>query len=150
MVFRLLFVLTALVASACSRADRIKVALQKESGETVAAFRAEVAATAAAREIGLMYRKELADDEGMLFIFPTETERSFWMKNTYLELDMIFVNSANRVVSVVDRAVPLTETARKSEGPALYVLEIKGGKAKSLGIAPGMLMKVEGALPAAS
>ncbi len=137
-----------LLATACSQPETVRVEFQDANGVRHGSFKAEIAATNSAREIGLMYRKELADDRAMLFIFPEESDRSFWMKNTYVELDMIFLDAQKKVVSFVERALPLSETARKSEGKALYVLEIRGGLSKSLGISRGMTMRVDAKLPA--
>jgi uncharacterized membrane protein (UPF0127 family) len=149
--FVLLLICCCLVAGlGCNEKQKLRISFQTAAGEPVAAFHAEVAATKAAREIGLMYRKDLGDDEAMLFVFPAEGERSFWMKNTYIELDIIFVNAGKKIVSVVERAVPLTETARKSAAPAQYVVEIRGGKSKQLGLQPGMILHVEGPWPSAS
>lgn len=110
---------------------------------------AELAVTRSEKQIGLMYRKSLAEDQGMLFIFPAEAPRSFWMKNTYVELDMVFLNAARDVVNVVERAIPLTESARSSTGPAKFVLEIGGGLAKKWGLAPGSKAVIEEELPLA-
>lgn len=109
----------------------------------------ELAHTHGERQLGLMYRKKLEPESGMLFIFPGETERSFWMKNTYLELDMIFVNSNFEVVSVIHRAVPQSVTPRKSKKPAKYVVEVLGGSAERWGIVPGSKMSVQAPLPEA-
>ena len=70
------------------------------------------------------------------------------MKNTYVELDMVFLNSAKKVISIVERAVPLSETPRLSVGKAQYVLEIKGGRSKALGIREGFAMEIVGEVPA--
>ena len=97
----------------------------------------EIASTPESRERGLMFRRSLATDAGMLFIFPDEAPRAFWMKNTYIPLDMIFIDAANRVVAVVPNAEPLTLQARGVPQPAKYVLEVNGGFAKTHGIAAG-------------
>ena len=94
------------------------------------------------RQLGLMYRKELPDNQGMLFVFPTEEPRSFWMKNTFLELDMLFFDSKKKLVSIVKRATPLTETRRDSNLPAQYVLEVLGGSAEKWGVEPGFRFEV--------
>ena len=111
-------------------------------------IQAELAVSASEKQLGLMYRKQLGETEGMLFIFPDESLRSFWMKNTYVELDIIFLDAALRVVSISERATPLTETKRSSTAPAKYVLEVRGGLSKTWGVGPGSMLKVEGALPA--
>ncbi|KYK25437.1 hypothetical protein AYK26_06225 [Euryarchaeota archaeon SM23-78] len=86
----------------------------------------EIAKTPAERAQGLMYREELCEKCGMLFVFPEEDRQSFWMKNTYLPLDMVFINSDFEVVDVL-RAAPCTQEPCKNYVPkekALYVLEV--------------------------
>ena len=102
----------------------------------------EMAKTAGEHQLGLMYRKEMAENSGMFFIFPHEEQRSFWMKNTYLELDIIFIDTDLRVVSMTHRAVPLSEVGRKSKGPAKYVVEVHGGEAKKWGLKKGDVLKL--------
>jgi len=75
-------------------------------------------------QTGLMYRKSMEDHQGMLFIFPEEAPRSFYMKNTKFSLDIIFIDSKNKVVSIQKNAQPLNESSLPSEGPAQYVLEV--------------------------
>lgn len=88
---------------------------------------AEVAQTTEERTQGLMGRKHLAPNRGMLFIFPYEGEQIFWMKNTFIELDMIFIRANLTVLGCLERAEPLTTTPRSVEGLAKYVLEVNGG-----------------------
>ncbi len=104
----------------------------------------EIAADEPARQLGLMYRRELDETRGMLFIFPKEEIRNFWMKNTFLELDMIFINSAREVVSIEERAVPQSIQTRRSTLPAVYVVEVRGGLARKWGVASGSRMAVSG------
>lgn len=103
----------------------------------VSHFTVEIADTEAARERGLMYRRRLADDHGMLFDFKTPQPVSFWMKNTLISLDMIFIDENGQVVSVARNATPLSETPIPSEGSVLGVLEIRGGRAAEIGVQPG-------------
>lgn len=110
---------------------------------------AEIVRSSEARQLGLMYRRELPKDRGMLFVFPDERPRSFWMKNTYIELDIIYISADRKVVSVSKRARPLTTTQRHSEGPAKYVVEVNGGLADAWGLTAGAELIVEGALPEA-
>jgi uncharacterized membrane protein (UPF0127 family) len=103
-------------------------------------FDAEIAVTAAERGRGLMFRDELAKDRGMLFVFPEEGLHRFWMKNTRIELDMIFIGADRRVVSIARRAQPCrTEPCPLygPEGNAAYVLEIAGGLCSAYGFAAG-------------
>jgi len=78
-------------------------------------------------QTGLMYRKSMLNSQGMLFTFTEEAPRSFYMKNTEFALDIIFIDSKNKVVSIQKNAKPLDESSLPSEGPAQYVLEINAG-----------------------
>lgn len=100
-------------------------------------FKVEVADTFATRERGLMYRKRLAADSGMLFDFKTVQPVSFWMKNTLIPLDMVFIGADGRIVSIARNATPLSETPIASAGPVLDVLELRGGRAAEIEAAPG-------------
>ncbi|MBB4860211.1 uncharacterized membrane protein (UPF0127 family) [Novosphingobium chloroacetimidivorans] len=107
----------------------------KSKGKTHC-FRVEVAATQEQQAKGLMFRTEMGADEGMLF--PEETPRrpSFWMKNTVIPLDIIYVGTDNRILNIVN-ALPYDLTPLPSEGVAIAVLELNGGRAAQLGIKPG-------------
>ncbi len=101
-------------------------------------FKVEVADTPAARERGLMFRKRLAADHGMLFDFKkVQPGISFWMKNTLIPLDMVFIGEDGRIVSIARNATPLSETPIASAGPVLDVLELRGGRADEIEAAPG-------------
>jgi uncharacterized protein len=100
-------------------------------------FSVEVAVTDEERARGLMYRKELPDMQGMLFDFKREQEVSMWMQNTYIPLDMIFIRRDGRILRIAENTEPLSTTIIPSRGPALAVLEVIGGTARKLGIAPG-------------
>jgi hypothetical protein len=89
------------------------------------------------RMTGLMFRTSLKEDQGMLFIFPYETEQSFWMKNTVLSLDMIFVNSKNEIVNIHHNTTPFSEESYSSGKPAIYVVEVNAGYSNKLGIKEG-------------
>ncbi len=110
-------------------------------------FQVEVAQSVPEITRGLMYRERLGKFQGMLFVFPDEQPRSFWMKNTLIPLDIIFISDKHRIVSISERAEPLTLTSRQSQGPARYVLEINGGLSSELKIKPGMKVKIEGLNP---
>ncbi|MGB7948302.1 MAG: DUF192 domain-containing protein [Candidatus Binatia bacterium] len=107
-------------------------------------FQVEVADTPAKRELGLQYRRDLAPDRGMIFLFPTESEHAFWMKNTPIPLDMIFINSAGQIVGVVEQAVPFSTDSRSVSGASQFVLEINGGLAKRHGIKVGDTVRFQG------
>lgn len=79
------------------------------------------------RETGLMYRRSMEDRQGMLFIFPSEKPQSFYMKNTLIPLDIIYIDSDHKIVSFQKNAKPLDENSLPSSAPAQYVLEINGG-----------------------
>jgi len=86
---------------------------------------------------GLMFRRTLAPDAGMLFLYPSEREIQMWMKNTVIPLDMIFIRADGTVSHIAERAVPRSLEIIPSEGPVLAVLEVNGGTAARLGIKPG-------------
>jgi len=100
-------------------------------------FKVEIADTLESRKKGLMFRTQLDQDRGMLFVFDTETDHVFWMKNTYIPLDMIFISSDWLVVGIVYDAEPMTLDDRSVVRPSRYVLEINGGLSKKLGITEG-------------
>ena len=97
----------------------------------------EIADTVDTRARGLMYRKDLAPDAGMLFLFPTETLQNFWMKNTPLPLDMIFISANHRIVGIVANTRPFSTDPRVVEGPSKYVLEVNAGFSAKHGIVAG-------------
>jgi len=76
---------------------------------------------------GLMYRRRMKEDRGMLFIFPDETERSFWMKNTFISLDILYINANKEIVSIAENTVPKSEESIWSGAPAKYVVELVAG-----------------------
>ncbi len=99
---------------------------------------AEVAATSDARTRGLMWRESLPPGQGMLFIFPGPEEvLAFWMRNTLIPLDLVFINAAGRVVGVVENAVPHSLVRRQVGVPSRYVLEVPGGWCQQHGIKRG-------------
>lgn len=111
----------------------------------------EIAETNGKRAKGLMFRKsqDLPERSGMLFIYPNEDLRSFWMKNTFTALDMIFMDSNMSVVGIVENAAPLTETPRRVDKPAQFILELHAGSASKWGIQVGSKLEVRGKLPLA-
>lgn len=104
-------------------------------------FEVEVADDAAERASGLMHRADLPRFGGMLFLYEREEEVSFWMKNTLIPLDMIFLDATGTVRHVHAHARPGDLTPIPSQGPALAVLEVNGGLAAELGIGPGSVMR---------
>ena len=100
-------------------------------------FQVEIAADDATRERGLMNRRYMAPDRGMLFEFDREAPVSFWMKNTYIPLDMIFISPAGVVTNIVADAEPLSERVIPSGPPCAAVLELNGGEAAAIGVKVG-------------
>jgi hypothetical protein len=100
-------------------------------------FVSELADDPASQEKGLMFRTKLAPDAGMLFDFHTPAPQTFWMKNTVLPLDMIFIRADGTISSIAPNATPYSETPIPSTEPVRAVLEINGGRAAQLGIEPG-------------
>ena len=100
-------------------------------------FAVEIAVTNEERARGRMYRKELAEGRGMLFDFAPDQEVSMWMKNTYISLDMIFIQGDGRILRIAENTKPLSEAIISSNGQVRGVLEVIAGTAKKFGIAPG-------------
>jgi uncharacterized membrane protein (UPF0127 family) len=100
-------------------------------------FSVEVMRTPEQLAQGLMFRRYMPDDRGMLFDFKTEQPVQFWMKNTYLPLDMIFISKAGKIVSIAENAEPLSEKLIPSGGPVLGVLEVNAGTAARIHAQPG-------------
>lgn len=107
-------------------------------GDTLAVFDIEIAKSSYERQTGLMYRKAMEKNQGMLFIYTDERPRyGFYMKNTYIPLDLIYIDAKNRIVDFNVNAEPLNETPLPSEAPAKYVLEVNAGTVKNLGLELG-------------
>lgn len=100
-------------------------------------FMVEIAATPAQQQRGLMFRKALAPDRGMLFTYAKPQPAAFWMKNTLIPLDILYIAANGRVLSIARNAQPHNLTPIPSGGPILGVLEIAGGRAAQLGVLPG-------------
>ena len=112
-----------------------------EAGGRIHAFRVELAATERERRLGLMFRRKLAPDAGMLFDYVRPRPVSMWMKNTYIPLDMLFIAADGRVVNVARRTVPHSLRSISSAGRVRAVLELNAGTADRLGIGPGALVR---------
>jgi uncharacterized membrane protein (UPF0127 family) len=100
-------------------------------------FEVEIADTEAERARGLMFRESLADGAGMLFDFDPPEPVSFWMRNTIVSLDIIFIGPDGRILNIADHAPPYSEAPIPSSGAVRGVLEIRAGRAEALGIHPG-------------
>jgi len=114
-----------------------EAALEIVTKTGVRAFTVELATNDAERERGLMYRKELPEGRGMLFDFQHDRPVAFWMRNTYIPLDMIFIRGDGRILSIAENTQPLSDGLIPSGGSVRAVLEVIGGTARKLGIAPG-------------
>ena len=114
-----------------------------ESPQGEVAVNVEVVATEAKIERGLMYREAMALDAGMLFLLKTERDWAFWMRNTLIPLDMLFIGKDKVVVGIVENAEPRTETLRQVGKPSVYVLEVNGGWAKSHNVTAGAKVRFE-------
>ena len=128
-----LLLLALMPLAAC--ADDSRLVIQSGNGDH--AFTVEVVDTPETRAQGLMFRSQLAPDAGMLFDFQESREVSFWMRNTLIYLDMIFITEEGLVANVHANAVPHDPTSISSDGPVMFVLEIPGGRAAELGIKAG-------------
>ncbi len=153
-LFLVIFVAAAVLgfqwySETAAEAHFVKVRFQNGANFT-APYRMEVVTTPAERAKGLMFRRfaDMQDDQGMLFIFPDEAPRTFWMKNTLVPLDMIFVASDAHVVGIVANAKPLSEEGRGVGKPSKYVIELLGGSAKKAGINEGSKVELPPDLPA--
>lgn len=116
-----------------------ELALLDPTGKKVLAkLDIEIAEVSQEREQGLMYRKSMLDKQGMLFLFEFQEEQSFWMHNTYIPLDIIYLNDKLEIVSIQKNAQPMSDKPLPSGKPAQYVLEINSGLSDKLGLKPGV------------
>ncbi len=120
-----------------------RVVLEPPGAEPVT-VNVEVARTSAETQRGLMFRRHMEPDAGMIFLFPRSRQLTFWMHNTYIPLDMIFIRSDLRVLGVVENAPPETDDGREVEGVSQFVLEVNAGFAREHGIGAGTNVRFEG------
>jgi len=99
--------------------------------------RVEIASDEASRARGLMYRRSVEPDRGMIFVFPTTEDHSFWMHNTLIALDLIFLDESRAVIGVVANAAPRTDAPRGVGKASRYVVEVAGGEAAAHAVGPG-------------
>ncbi|MFH1808443.1 MAG: DUF192 domain-containing protein [Pseudomonadota bacterium] len=128
--------------SASAQFAQSQVVLLASAGEVT--VKVELARTPQEMARGLMYRRQLDADDGMLFLYSEDGNHSFWMKNTYIPLDMIFIGSDRRVVGVVENAEPLTTVSRQVGQPSRYVLEVNAGFSRRHGVAAGTAVRFVG------
>lgn len=133
---RAILAASLLAVVACSKAAAGPVVtVHSASGD--ASVTVELALTHEEQARGLMYRTELAEDAGMLFVFDDEAERTFWMSNTPISLDIIYVKGDSSIVSIAAHTTPYSEKTIPSRGPARYVLEVPAGWAGRHGVKAG-------------
>lgn len=92
---------------------------------------------------GMMYRRKVSDDQGMLFVFEREEPRSFWMRNTYVSLDILYIDANQQIVTIRAKTLPLNDASIPSSKPAQYVLEVAGGFCERHGIEEGDFVNFE-------
>jgi uncharacterized membrane protein (UPF0127 family) len=112
------------------------IALQVHAADKVHRFQVELARTDAEQARGLMFRSKMGPDEGMIFPYAPPRQVAFWMKNTVIPLDIIYIGADRRILNI-SRAVPYDETPLPSAGAASGVLELNAGRSAALGIGPG-------------
>jgi uncharacterized membrane protein (UPF0127 family) len=108
-----------------------------DSGAKCLVFQVEVARTTAARRQGLQGRQELAADAGMLFLLEKPRTLSMWMKDTFIPLDILFIDANGRITEIVERTAPRSRTRISPQSPTAAVLELLGGTVRRLAIEPG-------------
>ena len=143
-LLRSLVLTLALAAPSCKSepetkppADAYTVEMKIGSGT----FHVEIADTVRKQQLGLMHRKSMPADHGMIFVFPDERERSFWMKNTHIPLDIIYADAKGKVISV-KQMKPLDESPVPSDGDAKYAVELNEGTAKKVGVKAGDVLVI--------
>jgi len=137
------FFFFALFLGAASCAAQPRVVISTNAGKELS-VRVEVADTPAKRAQGLMYRNDLPEEQGMLFLFPAATNQTFWMKNTPLSLDLMFIGSDLRIVGIVERATPFSTDSLSVSAPSQFVLEVRGGFCQRHGIKVGDAVRFDG------
>lgn len=111
--------------------------LSIRAGKATHKFLVELAKTAKQQQQGLMFRRQMAPDAGMLFVYRRPLGSAMWMKNTFIPLDMVFIRKGGVIGSIAERTVPMSEAVISSDGPVIAVLELNAGTASRLGIKPG-------------
>lgn len=117
------------------------VFLKKDTDEVIKKIEVEIADNDAERAKGWMFRAEMPDSIGMLFIFEESEPQAFWMKNTLISLDIIYVNEKKQIVSIQKNAKPYSEESLPSNGNAQYVIEVNGGWCDKYGIGAGDVVR---------
>ncbi len=140
-MLRAALVAVALLVDAGAAQAGAPTPLVIETGTGSHAFEVELAATEKQRRLGLMFRRKLAPNAGMLFDYVRSRPVAMWMKNTYIPLDMLFITADGRVVNIAKRTVPHSLKSISSAGRVRAVLEVNAGTADRLGIVAGALVR---------
>ena len=138
--FQRILILFALFFLGCCQSDRQVVTITTSSGGTLQ-VRVELADTPTERATGLMFRENLPEGEGMLFVFPEETLGSFWMKDTQISLDIIFIKDG-RIVDIIANTTPFSEELLTPVTTYLFTLEVPGGYASRNGVQIGDVVEI--------
>ncbi len=133
----LIIILTIPLAACGGDSDSSKTLIIESKNGQKHIFNIDIAADSESRIRGLMFVEDMPKDKGMLFVYPSEMEASFWMKNTLIPLDIIFIKSDGTINHIYHMAMPLDETSISSQGTVKAALEINGGLAAKLGIKTG-------------
>lgn len=128
----------------CAEAQFVSPQVELQGAQGPVLVKVEVARSAEEQTRGLMYRTELAPDAGMLFVYDYDAIHSFWMKNTYIPLDMIFIDRDLSIVGVVENAEPMTTSSRRVDTPSRYVLEVNAGFFRRHGLKIGGKVVIRG------
>ena len=145
---RWLFLLICLISlssiEAAAQSEKLlTLAIESETKQKIADFKVELADTPEKMSRGLMYRMSLPVDQGMLFVMGAPRIANFWMHNTFVPLDMIFIRLNGEIESIVTREDTLSQERTRSQKPVAYVLEINAGQSAVLGIKPGHFIRLE-------
>lgn len=141
--FTLVIWVAIFLVSACKEdLHEVEVSFDIPGGMPTRMLRVETAVNMGERRKGLMYRRELRQDGGMLFVFPDCSVRTFWMHNTFIPLDMIFIDEEMRVVTIAEFVRANSDLTTSSVVPAKYVLELNAGMSRQLGIVKGSRLVV--------
>lgn len=121
-----------------------ELTFKNPGGEIISVFDVEIAKSSYEQQTGLMYRKSMDANQGMLFVYPDERPRyGFYMKNTYIPLDLIYIDAEGKIVDFNKNTEPFNETPLPSDEPAKYVFEVNAGIVDSLGLELGDFMELQ-------
>lgn len=156
MRFSVLWILIGVMAVACSSDEdpapqptntefqrEGTLSFHRAGGSVIRTIEIEIAETDRERNQGLMFRRELGYERGMLFLFEEANTNGFWMKNTPLPLDILFVDPDSQIINIAKRTTPFSSETIRPEAPKQYVVEVRGGFTTRFGIEPGMTISWE-------